>query len=139
MWLSSYTRLDVEHSTSPPPVPMTEDQNTTTTSTPMMIDSMVVESDEGHPIVEVGQHHNDRNPFTLDAPKTQSGHVCHAQDFAMLSVCTCGEPVTDEEVSACQGIIQCKKAGLRDKMGEYFPVAIFDVSSPLRWTRLFNQ
>jgi len=100
MWLSSYTRLDVEHSTSPPPVPMTEDQNTTTMSTPMMIDSVVVESDEGRPIAEVGQHHNDENLFTLDVPKTRSGCVCRAWDFAMLSVCTCGELVTDEEVSA---------------------------------------
>ena len=48
--------------------PITEEQNPTTTSTPMTIDSATV-SDEERPIVEVGHLHETDNPFTVDAPK----------------------------------------------------------------------
>lgn len=60
-------------------------------------------------------HETDKGLFTLEAPKTRSGRVRCARDFAMLSICTCGESITDEEVAAHQGIIQCKKAGCETK------------------------
>jgi hypothetical protein len=77
----------------------------------MTIDSITV-SDEECPIAEVGHlHETDKNPFTVDASKTRSGHVRCVQDFAMLSVCTCGDSILDEEVATYQDVIQCKKAG----------------------------
>jgi hypothetical protein len=95
---------------------MTEDQNTTTTSTSMTVDNVVGVSDREHPIMEAGQpHETGENTFMVDAPKTRSGRVCCARDFAMLSVCTCGESVSDEEVAAYRDIIQCKKAGCETK------------------------
>jgi hypothetical protein len=60
-------------------------------------------------------HETDKGLFTVEAPKTHSGCVHRARDFAMLSVCTCGESISDEEVAAHQGIIQCKKAGCETK------------------------
>ena len=85
---------------------MTEDQNTTTTSTSMTVDNVMGVSDREHPITEAGQpHETGENPFTVDAPKTRSGRVRRARDFAMLSVCTCGESVSDKEDATYQDIM----------------------------------
>jgi len=94
----------------------------------MTIDSIAV-SDEERPVVEVGHlHETDKNPFTVDVPKTHSGHVRCVQDFVMLSVCTCGESISDEEVATYQDDIQCKKAGCETKWVS--PVIICSCSFP---------
>jgi len=62
----SYVCLNAEPSMSPP-VPITEDQNTTTTSTSITIDSVMRIFDERHPVAEVGQPPTGENPFTVDA------------------------------------------------------------------------
>jgi len=66
----------------------------------MTIDSAAVSDEEHGPLAEVGHlHETDKNPSMVDAPKTRSGRV---RDFAMLSVCTCGESISDEEVATYQ-------------------------------------
>ena len=59
-----------------------------------------------------------------DAPKTRSGRVRRAQDFALLSECICGEVVSSEEVLANLEVIQCKRAGCETK---WVSVLIFAV------------
>ena len=69
----------------------------------MTIDSAAVSDEEHGPLAEVGHlHETDKNPSTVDAPKTCSGRVRRVRDFAMLSVCTCGESILDEEVATYQ-------------------------------------
>lgn len=55
---------------------------------------------------------DDTTPFTvIDAPATRSGRIRRTRDFAMLSVCTCGEAVSPDEISTGEKVIQCKKTG----------------------------
>ena len=70
--------------------------------------------------LEVGQQ---ESLFT-DAPKTHSGQVQCAQDFAILSECVCGEAVSGEEASADLEAVQCKWAGCETK---WVSVLIFAV------------
>lgn len=48
--------------------------------------------------------------FTLDQ-QTRSGRVRRARDFAILSECTCGATVSEEEIAAKEAVIECRKRG----------------------------
>ena len=51
------------------------------------------------------------NPFTQGAPATRVGWVRHTPDFAMLSECTCGVAVLQDEISVGCDMIYCKRTG----------------------------
>jgi hypothetical protein len=51
------------------------------------------------------------NPFTRGAPATRVGRVRRTRDFAMLSECTCGVAVSQDEISAGRDVIRCKRTG----------------------------
>ena len=50
--------------------------------------------------------------FTLDGPVTRIGWKWRARNLqAILEVCTCGQPVTQEEISGDQNVIKCTSMG----------------------------
>src|ERR1700733_5416780 len=49
------------------------------------------------------------NLFTQEVPTTRAGHICCAHDFTMLSECTCGAIVTQDEISAKRDVIHCRR------------------------------
>ena len=51
------------------------------------------------------------NLFTQEVPTTRAGHICCAHDFTMLSECTCGAIVTQDEISAEHDVIRCRRPG----------------------------
>jgi hypothetical protein len=48
-------------------------------------------------------HETGKNPFMVDAPTFK---LCNAV-LRTLSICTCGESISDEEVAAYQDIMRC--------------------------------
>jgi hypothetical protein len=107
---------------------VTEEQNPTTTSTLMTIDSAAV-SDEEHPLAEVGHlHETDKNPFMVDAPKHVQAVYAIVRDFAMLSVCTCGESILDEEVTTYQDVISARRLVARQNFKWVSPFIICSCS-----------
>jgi len=66
-------------------------------------DSIVGVSDEEHPVME---DDTSKNPFMVDAPTFNLCMPCCSM-LRTLSVCTCGESVSDEEVAADQDIMRC--------------------------------
>ena len=62
---------------------------------------------------ETGNH-----PFTLDSLATHLGQKWKARDLHVILevcyiVCTCGQVVTESEISRYEGIIRCKSAGCK--------------------------
>jgi hypothetical protein len=52
------------------------------------------------------------NPFTVEAPETRAGRKRKARDLhSILVVCTCGEAVSESEISQNRDIIRCRRAG----------------------------
>jgi hypothetical protein len=52
------------------------------------------------------------NPYTVYAPETRTGRKRKARDLhAMLAVCTCGEAVTEFEITRDENVIECRRAG----------------------------
>lgn len=50
--------------------------------------------------------------FTVDTPMTRVGRKRKARDlYSMLVVCTCGQAVTESEISRNANVIKCKRAG----------------------------
>ena len=50
--------------------------------------------------------------FTLDGPATRIGRKRKARNLqAILEVCTCGQRVTEEEISSGRNIIRCTSTG----------------------------
>jgi hypothetical protein len=52
------------------------------------------------------------NNFVLDAPETRVGRKRKTRDLhSMLVVCTCGQAVTEDEISQARDVIMCRRAG----------------------------
>ena len=89
---------------SPPPLPQSPPIEPAPASPKVPVDNLPrsAPTNEG----------TDNHPFTLDGPITHIGRKQKGRDLhAILEVCTCGEAVTDEEISTNKGIIRCESAG----------------------------
>ena len=47
----------------------------------------------------------------IDASGTRSRRARHTRDFLTLSVCTCGQNVSNDEIEAQTNVIRCRKSG----------------------------
>ena len=52
------------------------------------------------------------NPFTVDAPETRTGRKRKTRDLhAILAVCTCGDAVSESEITRDENVIECRRTG----------------------------
>jgi hypothetical protein len=84
------------------------DGSPTPASPPAILDHPILQTLPTTPTVDPTMD----GQFTVDAPMTRVGRKWKARDLqSILVVCTCGQAVSESEISQNANVIKCKRAG----------------------------